>query len=54
MALLWAARFFLEYFKEVQVAERDTWVLNTGQLLSIPMVLVGLYYTFRKTKQTTD
>ncbi len=52
MVLLWTARFFLEYFKEVQVVERDSWALNTGQLLSIPMVLVGLYYIFRKAKQT--
>ena len=52
MVLLWTARFFLEYFKEVQVVERDSWTLNTGQLLSIPMILVGLYYIFRKAKQT--
>jgi prolipoprotein diacylglyceryl transferase len=42
MILLWTARFIIEFFKEVQVDERATWTLNTGQLLSIPMILVGI------------
>jgi len=48
MVLLWSARFVLEFFKEAQVEERGLWALNTGQLLSIPMVLIGLYFVFRK------
>lgn len=48
MTLLWSGRFLLEYFKEAQIEERGLWTLNTGQLLSIPLVLVGLYYIFRK------
>ncbi len=51
MALLWAARFFLEYIKEAQVEERGEWALNTGQLLSIPMILIGFYFIFRTPKQ---
>ena len=50
MVLLWSGRFFLEYFKEAQIEERGLWTLNTGQLLSIPLVLVGLYFVFRKVK----
>ncbi len=48
--LLWSARFLVEFFKEAQVDERTSWALNTGQWLSIPLVLVGLYFMFRKTK----
>ena len=40
--LLWTIRFIVEYVKEPQVAERADWILNTGQLLSLPMVLIGL------------
>lgn len=52
MILLWTVRFFVEFLKEPQVQGREDWVmgLNTGQLLSIPMVLVGVYFVFRKTK----
>lgn len=50
--LLWSVRFVIEFFKEAQVEGREDWVLglNTGQVLSIPLVLVGLYFMFRKTK----
>jgi len=49
MVFLWSVRFIVEFFKEAQVDNRGSWDLNTGQLLSIPMILVGLYYMFRKT-----
>ena len=48
--LLWSVRFVVEFFKEAQVDERAAWALNTGQLLSIPLVLVGLYFMFKKSK----
>lgn len=51
MVFLWSVRFIVEFFKEAQVDGRDNWDLNTGQLLSIPMILVGLYFMFRKTKK---
>lgn len=44
--LLWSIRFIVEYSKEPQVAERAEWLLNTGQLLSIPMIIVGLAIMF--------
>ena len=52
MALLWSVRFVIEFFKEAQVESREDWVgvLNTGQLLSIPLFLVGLFFMFRKSK----
>ena len=46
--LMWSARFVVEFFKEAQVDERATWVLNTGQWLSIPLILVGFYLMYRK------
>ncbi len=48
--LMWSARFVVEFFKEAQVDERAGWVLNTGQWLSIPLILVGFYLMFRKNK----
>ena len=46
-ALLWTVRFVVEFFKEAQVDDRATWSLNTGQWLSIPLVLIGLYCMYR-------
>jgi prolipoprotein diacylglyceryl transferase len=48
MVLLWSVRFIVEFFKVAQVDERSTWDLNTGQLLSIPLILVGFYFMYRK------
>jgi len=50
MVFLWSVRFIVEFFKEAQVDNRSTWDLNTGQLLSIPLILVGLYFMFRPKK----
>ncbi|MFD0762576.1 prolipoprotein diacylglyceryl transferase [Lutibacter aestuarii] len=51
--LLWTVRFFVEFFKEAQVEGREDWVLglNTGQVLSIPLVLVGLFFMFRNSSK---
>ncbi|TBV27483.1 MULTISPECIES: prolipoprotein diacylglyceryl transferase [Meridianimaribacter] len=46
LVLLWTVRFFVEFVKEAQVEERATWALNTGQWLSIPFILIGLYFMF--------
>ncbi|AOW19956.1 prolipoprotein diacylglyceryl transferase [Urechidicola croceus] len=50
MVLLWSVRFIIEFFKVAQIDERTDWTLNTGQLLSIPMILIGLFFMFRKVK----
>jgi prolipoprotein diacylglyceryl transferase len=49
-ALLWSARFLVEFFKEKQVEGGENWILglNTGQMLSIPLIIIGLYFMFRK------
>ncbi|APY10523.1 prolipoprotein diacylglyceryl transferase [Seonamhaeicola sp. S2-3] len=46
LILLWTVRFFVEFVKEPQNLERADWLLNTGQWLSIPFILVGLYFMF--------
>lgn len=47
--LVFGARFVIEFFKENQSAFESGMTLNMGQILSIPMVLLGLYliYTSR-------
>lgn len=54
MTYLWIFRFFIEFLKEPQVAGREDFVsfLNTGQLLSVPLTLVGLYFMFRSSQKT--
>jgi prolipoprotein diacylglyceryltransferase len=53
MILLWSIRFVVEFLKKAQVDERGEWLINTGQILSIPMVLIGVYFVFRKVSQTS-
>ena len=50
LTLLMTVRFFVEFLKEAQVEERANNLLNTGQLLSIPFIIIGLYFMFRKTE----
>ena len=53
LILLMAVRVFVEQFKIAQVDGREDWILglNTGQVLSIPFILIGLYFMFfHKTK----
>ena len=53
LLLLMAVRVFVEQFKIAQVDGREDWILglNTGQVLSIPFILIGLYFIFfHKTK----
>lgn len=42
MVILWSLRFFYEFLKENQVQFEDDLTLNMGQILSIPLVLVGI------------
>lgn len=47
LILLWTIRFFVEFVKEPQGDEYINWFgLNTGQWLSIPFILIGLYFMF--------
>ncbi len=53
MVCLWTIRFFIEFFKEGfgGIEEHFSVGLNTGQLLSIPMVLVGVFFMWRASKK---
>lgn len=46
--LIWifGLRFLFEYLKENQVAFENTLPLNMGQILSIPAVMVGIYFVW--------
>ena len=54
LAVLWSLRFLIEFLKEPQVQARGEWALNTGQWLSIPLVLIGLFLIIRSSKLTTQ
>lgn len=51
MVLVWGVRFIMEYFKESQGGFETAFnnALSTGQLLSVPFILIGLYFVVRKT-----
>ena len=53
LLLLMTVRIIVEQFKVEQVDGRDDWIytLNTGQVLSIPFILIGLYFVFRPYKK---
>ena len=44
LILLWSVRFIVEYVKESQGGFGDSTVFSTGQWLSIPFILIGLYF----------
>jgi prolipoprotein diacylglyceryl transferase len=48
LLLLMTVRVFVEQFKIAQVDGREDLIigLNTGQILSIPFIIIGLYYMF--------
>lgn len=51
LVVIFTARFFIEFIKENQVAFEKNMVLDMGQWLSIPFILLGsafLYYSFAK------
>ncbi|PQJ74192.1 prolipoprotein diacylglyceryl transferase [Polaribacter gangjinensis] len=55
MTVLWSMRFLIEFLKEEQVEGREDGffnLLNTGQVLSIPLILIGLWLMIRTFKKT--
>ncbi|MBP6557442.1 MAG: prolipoprotein diacylglyceryl transferase [Flavobacterium sp.] len=51
LVLLWSVRFVIEYVKESQGGIEESFgLLSTGQWLSIPFILVGIYYIFMAEK----
>ena len=48
--LIFTSRIFIEYTKENQEAFEEGMLLNMGQLLSIPFVVLGLYCMIRSSR----
>ena len=51
LVLLWGIRFFVEFVKERQNELDESFTLAIGQMLSIPFILIGLYFMFRPMKK---
>jgi prolipoprotein diacylglyceryltransferase len=49
--LVFGSRFFWEFFKEVQVDFEESMQLNMGQILSIPLITIGLVMVIRALKK---
>ncbi len=44
LLLIFTARFFIEFIKERQVAFEESMILDMGQILSIPYIVVGITF----------
>jgi prolipoprotein diacylglyceryltransferase len=44
LTVIFTARFFIEFVKEVQVESEKGMMLNIGQWLSIPFIIIGLVF----------
>ncbi len=50
LIMLFSIRFFVEFLKADQEAFESKWLLNLGQLLSIPFILLGIIMVVLKSK----
>ncbi|MDR1437070.1 MAG: prolipoprotein diacylglyceryl transferase [Candidatus Symbiothrix sp.] len=41
---IFLSRFFIEFFKEIQVGFEEGMLLNMGQLLSLPFIIAGIWF----------
>jgi phosphatidylglycerol:prolipoprotein diacylglycerol transferase len=53
LILIFGSRIICEFFKLGQTARDYSLPLNTGQLLSIPLVIAGIYLVMKAAKKTT-
>lgn len=51
LVILWTLRFLYEFLKENQVTFEDKLPINMGQILSIPLILVGVFILLRSYKK---
>lgn len=55
LVLLWAVRFLVEFVKESQGGiEESLGLFSTGQWLSIPFIIAGLYFIFNAEKKVSS
>ena len=52
--LIFTFRFFIEYTKEVQEAFEQDMLFDMGQLLSVPFILIGAYFTWRGVRRVKN
>lgn len=52
LILIFGFRFLIEFIKEDQTYFEEGMLLNMGQLLSIPLIIYGIYLTVTKRPQT--
>jgi prolipoprotein diacylglyceryl transferase len=50
LAYIFTFRFFIEYFKEVQEAFEQGLPFDMGQILSVPFIVIGIYYMVKAKK----
>lgn len=53
MVVLWSLRFLYEFLKENQVSFEDDLTLNMGQILSIPLFIVGIIVLIKANQNKT-
>jgi prolipoprotein diacylglyceryl transferase len=51
LVFVFAFRFFVEFLKENQSLFEKDMSLNMGQILSIPLILLGFFFIFRRLKK---
>jgi prolipoprotein diacylglyceryl transferase len=44
---IFLSRFFIEFFKEIQVNFEESMFFNMGQLLSLPFIIAGIWFIFK-------
>ena len=49
---IFVSRFFIEFLKNNQEAFEAGWLLDMGQLLSIPFILAGIWFTYKGLKSS--
>ncbi|KIC89872.1 prolipoprotein diacylglyceryl transferase [Flavihumibacter sp. ZG627] len=54
LIMLFSVRFLVEFVKENQETFENTMVINMGQILSIPFILIGVILMISKSKQNGD
>ena len=52
--LIFTFRFFIEYTKEVQEAFEEGMLFDMGQLLSVPFIILGAYFTWKGIKKEKE
>jgi len=53
LILLFLARFLIEFYKENQVGFENEMMINMGQVLSIPFMIIGMIFIFLKKNKET-